>query len=988
MEKGYPPQIDYVRFLDLDTEVSHNEVAPGTLRHILNLVPTGPPQSPRYRIPEPADELLSLNSNEEVTGGAWYSHPIDGTRLVLVTKTGSAAVIYAFDPDDAYSRTTLYNYSSVVPVEAFCYQVGRYMAVTGVDSDAKPIPVVLLNGYASASTLQWPDLPQVGVTPTEIAEGAADGLMAGIYGVRFAYALRDGTIGPATRPYLLPFSGSSVESRWKLVFSIDVEATLTGVWEDEIAGVAVLMGRNNNVLTEVTVGSEQVMRIQPASPVSMFNVPYYHVGTLNNLAEDSTWTWKDAADNIINYPLYEETQMGHMAISGAIGASYNRRLMIGDVSTLLPDPSITANIRNVTADEGPPIPVGDNTPPTVTYGLTAPLESDPATDVYILIEDPDDDPLQTIDYDWRDRDGGPRTYDGNSLAAFRIEYDDGAGNWVQNTDGTYDRARIRLVGAYNPTEDDIFLYIDIRVSDNRGGTTTTRRYCIIKAGEDYGFPSPTYGPYPPQYTPSWAASTFTSQFESQAPMFDPLGMYGNDPIYSSPTEYIRVGSSGLADTSSLASALADVGTAGNPDVILIESGAYGFSYTLITEASKDIVIAGIDPFNPPVLDQNIKNDTQLEAVNGALYFLDNNFLLANIHFKHCATIWKECTNALASSYGRGILLNCIFDDCRSTLFHAPGARDGTHRNPGFCAMIGCTVFNVHNVGARPSLNPDGPHQGGSHTFYIECVDELVENIIFAHNCVFWTSGYAFGQYRASSFTAANVAAGTEGLRAVKVLNNFGWEAKGGISIQYANADFEAKNNTFVKERFGDDDLREIMCELAEAEPGEADPKYTPIGEWIAFSYSTRLNLEQNVIWIGTTELAGERMTYAWTDSNDLPLDKGSVLNNHHFGEAATQYWSEDQNQPTGSGITWFLLGASNPEAQPAAGTFVQIYGANGGTLREVSAYSTIQEAAHRSASKSYVDALQDALQAVVGNQNGAGVVAPFGSLPHREDLGF
>lgn len=229
--------------------------------------------------------------------------------------------LLAVDPD-TYAETALHTYGSADATRDLQSATVTQDTVVGLTSGSgvgAPGPLLLLRDD-TVTELPWPDPPDFSVRWSErTGEGYVE---PGTYGVRLAWRLEDGTIGPASGPLLstTPDPGSPDNG---FEATITVEGYPTGspspAWEGRIAGLTVI------VHPESFAGD--------ATSVEALDVPGFRVTGWEGVPSASDdLTWSDSLEGIVSGEPHDTTTLVHHEISAGALYSYNKRLVLGDVA--------------------------------------------------------------------------------------------------------------------------------------------------------------------------------------------------------------------------------------------------------------------------------------------------------------------------------------------------------------------------------------------------------------------------------------------------------------------------------------------------------------------------------------------------------------------------------------------------------------------------------------------------------------------------------
>lgn len=250
-------------------------------------------------------------------------------RIVAVTD----ASIYILDPGRSYRMTKVYDFPSQLAVKKKVQfaQIGSltYIA-TSVGSDVgRPSDVLVLQDD-QVMPLTLPALPRVDV---QITTGSGD-IDEGTYAFRFGWLLNDGTLARPGRPHLIEATSASNDSTFEFEIGAYV-AALDSFWSEVITGIVI------GVTQAATTATEKIE--------TLMNSPYFRVATIEGVEVGDSVTWSDKNDNITGYPLFEDDILTMHNLRAAAVASYNKRLILGDVAVDFQKPNVIENLSGVDA---------------------------------------------------------------------------------------------------------------------------------------------------------------------------------------------------------------------------------------------------------------------------------------------------------------------------------------------------------------------------------------------------------------------------------------------------------------------------------------------------------------------------------------------------------------------------------------------------------------------------------------------------------------
>jgi hypothetical protein len=326
----------------LDVSVPARRAPAGTLRAAVNVARAGPPDAPRYEVAAGAKErsgarrLLALGEQVRQRYGDLADLDADpGQSLERVLGLTDEALV-VIDPghaDTPWQVRELHaleggadatRFAQFAPVGA-----GHFAAVSkGAPRHDTPEAVLEVRDDA-VLPLAPPPLPDVAVS-SEVAAGSPDeGLEPEEYVFRFAWTLKDGTLGPPGGPVRVEVGTSGSGDTYAPVFTIDgYPYPLASEWDPILTGIAVFA---QPPLLRDADGDPRDGAERPA----MGN-PGFRVGTISDteIGAQAQLEGEEmpsgAASILTREPLSDESLLQHTIRAGA-AFSYNQRLMLGDV---------------------------------------------------------------------------------------------------------------------------------------------------------------------------------------------------------------------------------------------------------------------------------------------------------------------------------------------------------------------------------------------------------------------------------------------------------------------------------------------------------------------------------------------------------------------------------------------------------------------------------------------------------------------------------
>ena len=329
----------HIPFDQLDVSVADHDAPDGTLRAVVGLVPMGPEGNPYW---SPAElqmavsdltDVCSLGAQVRQTFGALADLAGDPNqtleRMIAVTAGG----VWILDPgqidvDGHYAKKQVYTFSAVDNNRRCQFaQIGdvTFMAVSSGLGIGKPDELLLLVDD-QVIPFDLPALPSMAVATTGSASPTAqEALERGTYQVRYAWRFRDGTTGPPSRPYLLHVGENDALPdpdtwRYRLTFSIDaLTEAIPAYWTDLISGVDVFLSKRVDLARKY---SDEAI-----------NTPVFNVATVAGVDVGAATSWSDTIEQIPTaYDALDDENLLHHQIRAAACYSYNKRLILGDVS--------------------------------------------------------------------------------------------------------------------------------------------------------------------------------------------------------------------------------------------------------------------------------------------------------------------------------------------------------------------------------------------------------------------------------------------------------------------------------------------------------------------------------------------------------------------------------------------------------------------------------------------------------------------------------
>jgi len=365
-----PRQLQQVPILGLDL-VSPDGIAvrrPGVMRVLHNLRPVAvidnrPVWRP-MRAVGGAVNIQGLEPDEELKYLWVYRTPyrsiFDDTtpppERILAVSTRRVLLLEDSSGNGTLSAVTLYRYRDTADVAAQASVLsGRVVLSVRIRDDWHTFQIV------GKRLFELPIPFPSNVRITGYTTGGK--LSGGLYAVRLALRLWDGTPGPWSRPYavLLPSTSSG---------RIEVNATtlqLPGGWED--AANALRVG--------IAVVDPGATTFDSSGKRKLFTADYYVVGEIALSASSDMKFNFTSADNITDYPLIDIANMTAHRVAARTVYALNGRVWWGNVRQYFSDVPLSA--VDVTVNSGSPtvtikpdpVPAGGVSRPSYAVGILA-----------------------------------------------------------------------------------------------------------------------------------------------------------------------------------------------------------------------------------------------------------------------------------------------------------------------------------------------------------------------------------------------------------------------------------------------------------------------------------------------------------------------------------------------------------------------------------------------------------------------------------------
>ena len=399
--------------------------------------------------------IRAIAPMDTIVPGSFNAKSVTGLeRLAAVTADG----VHMIDPDSGVHKR-IYTFTTVDESRKAQFgQIGDDLWIATATGAGVGTPEQVLQVKDDAVIpLNLPPLPLVALTQADEGNSA---LQAGKYAYRYAWVLQDGTIGPASRPYLFTIEDAGAPAT--LTFQISqFTFPLSDAWSELIRGVAIFLSEEAFSLAESPGGGEKPLE-------RLLNAPYYKVLTLTALDTSTTTEWTDVKEAILTYPQLDDEQLTRHQLKAAALFSYNKRLFLGD--TAVDFQRLQGPLNLVGAGAA----IGENTAPTVAYqddGADT-LYVEGASDEYtFLVTDPDGDAIDTISISRNDGPGVSSSY------TAKLEYsEDGGNTWTVDAPANVDSDMWRVT---------VTLTVDTITSANEIVLTVEATDALGDTGSDF-----------------------------------------------------------------------------------------------------------------------------------------------------------------------------------------------------------------------------------------------------------------------------------------------------------------------------------------------------------------------------------------------------------------------------------------------------------------------------------------------------------------------
>ena len=305
---------------ELRLDVGPHDAPDGTLTTCENVRPTGPPEKPYY-----APVVLPRRvENSMGTICAIGQQVLDTTTKLIVVASDK---IYLYNPDTpTVAPVTVYTFSATDATrKAQFARVGTrvYIAVSSGADPGEP-DITLLLDDTTCKRLYLPDLPTLEIT--NWADTTEGGLTTvGVYGYRWAYEFKDGTIGPVSQPTF--FILTTPTNGWKLTFTLtDYNTSDNPIddswWGSEIAAIVIYIS------DPVGFDSSDTYDL-------ILNAPFYRALTWGAPSEHTvgteTITYSGTNTTLVAGETLDATNLMQHHVEAAATFSYNQQFVLGDV---------------------------------------------------------------------------------------------------------------------------------------------------------------------------------------------------------------------------------------------------------------------------------------------------------------------------------------------------------------------------------------------------------------------------------------------------------------------------------------------------------------------------------------------------------------------------------------------------------------------------------------------------------------------------------
>lgn len=345
------PQRTRLSFQGLDRASPADRADPGACRVLDGAVA---PEGRRGWVPaaRPSGTAVTLDDTQvsgfEITasfstppqGGLSLAEQVQdrGSRVLFLRKGSDAQNtsndrLLAADPSSGLAETALTELDGADDtreIQADTITKDTVVGVTSGSGVGTPESLLLLRGD-SVTKMPWPKPPTFSVSWSE--RTGENFVPQGTYVVRLAWRLEDGTVGPASGPYVTTTPDPSGDNGFEAKITIEgyPSGQPSSAWTDRIAGLTVI------VHPEATTD---------AAAVEALDVPGYRVTGWEGVPSQSdTTTWADSLEGIISGTAHEEHTLVHHNLSAGAVFSYNKRLILGDTEYDLEAPLLDHMIK-------------------------------------------------------------------------------------------------------------------------------------------------------------------------------------------------------------------------------------------------------------------------------------------------------------------------------------------------------------------------------------------------------------------------------------------------------------------------------------------------------------------------------------------------------------------------------------------------------------------------------------------------------------------
>ena len=304
---------------ELRLDVGAHDAPDGTMTTCENIRPAGPPGRPYYS-PVVLPRRVSKAFGTVVGIGR---QQLDGaTKLVVVT----TEKVWLVDPDSPSGAVAVYTFDSISATRKVQFaDVGTrtYIATSTGAFPETPECLLMLIG-TTCRKVYFPQLPQVEATgATDVTGGGLnpDSTFGAVYGYRWAYVLRDGTVGPPSRPSFFHLDNPSSDG-WKMEFTINGYPDSDNPaddswWTDEVEGIALYMS-----------GAVKIERTDVLDAI--MGAAFYRVGDFPGVAALTQLETTVTDAELVSGETLDDDNLWQHDLEASAAFSYNEQLVLGD----------------------------------------------------------------------------------------------------------------------------------------------------------------------------------------------------------------------------------------------------------------------------------------------------------------------------------------------------------------------------------------------------------------------------------------------------------------------------------------------------------------------------------------------------------------------------------------------------------------------------------------------------------------------------------